>query len=207
MKDELRRRVRAQRAGLGRDVVAARSKAAAERLVRALSASAPRCAVVALFAGIDAERELDPRPADAVLRASGITPVYPRVATRTPPALTFHTVTVPAELEAGPLGVPTPRADAPVVSLSEIDAFVVPGVAFTESGARLGYGGGYYDATLAAAPRARRIGYTHDEQLLGELPESVRDQRVDEIVLPDRTLACPPRSLSPRAPAPPGVTP
>ena len=194
-KDELRRRLRAARAGLARDLVVSRSTEAATRLVGSLeSYLAPSSGkVVALFAAIEAEGELDPRAADPELRTRGMTPVYPRVVTKDPPRLSFHAVTAPHALARGPLGVPTPAADSPEVPLDRIAAFVVPGIAFSRTGARLGFGGGYYDATLAAAPHARRIAFTHPEQLVEDLPESARDQRVDELVLPALTYACPPR--------------
>jgi 5-formyltetrahydrofolate cyclo-ligase len=212
-KAALRTRIRATRAKLGRALVRARSEQAAarlcetaEQLTRAASVDSTT-RVIALFAAIEEEGELDPRVADPALRELGLTPVYPRVATRRPPRLSFHEVADPRTLSPGPLGVPTPALTAREVAVTDIDVFVIPGIAFTEAGARLGFGGGYYDATLAEAPRARRIGYTHPEQLVDDLPETNRDQRVDELVLPDRTLSCPPRPRDATKAGAPGARP
>jgi len=187
-KRALRHRLQTARRSLAPSLVQARSEAAAARLVARAALGSAR--TVALYAAIDGE--LDPRFADAALRARGIRPVYPRIVTRKPPRLAFHAVDSLDALVRGPLGVPQPSADSAEVALAEIDAFVVPGLGFSASGARLGYGGGYYDATLASAPHALRLAYAHPEQLVSAVPESPRDQRVDEIIGPDRTLSCAP---------------
>src|SRR4029078_2363431 len=119
---------------------------------------------VALYAGLAAECELDPRLAGPARRARGFVPVYPGVARRRPPRLAFRIARSLAELIPGPLGLLQPSPDAEEVPLDRIDAFVVPGGGFTADRARIGQGGGYYDATLAEAPRALRVGYTHPEQ-------------------------------------------
>ncbi len=50
------------------------------------------------------------------------------------------------------------------------DYLLVPLIAFDRSGHRLGYGGGFYDRTLAALPRARAIGCAFAAQELDEVP-------------------------------------
>jgi 5-formyltetrahydrofolate cyclo-ligase len=60
-----------------------------------------------------------------------------------------------SEMEAGVYGIPVPRARVPV----RPDVLLAPLVAFDEAKYRLGYGAGYFDATLAGlAPRPRAIG-------------------------------------------------
>ncbi len=76
---------------------------------------------------------------------------------------------------------------------STIDAFLVPGLAFTRSGGRLGRGGGFYDATLAAFPRALRIGLCAREELLDELPLLPHDMRVDAVLAGDELVTVLPR--------------
>jgi 5-formyltetrahydrofolate cyclo-ligase len=74
-------------------------------------------------------------------------------------------------------------AGAPVVPLAEVDVILVPGVAFTREGHRLGRGGGFYDRLLAALPaRTRRIGVCYEAQLLDALPTEPHDQRVDAVI-------------------------
>jgi 5-formyltetrahydrofolate cyclo-ligase len=87
------------------------------------------------------------------------------------------------ELECGHYGIREPKADLlRPVPPGEIDAVVVPAVAFDRQGHRLGYGGGYYDRFLPGAPRATRIGVAFARQIVPEIPASPHDVAVDCIV-------------------------
>lgn len=79
------------------------------------------------------------------------------------------------------------------VDPATIDAFLVPGLAFTRDGGRLGRGGGFYDATLAAFPRALRIGLCGADELLASLPMQPHDARVDVVIAGERLLTVEPR--------------
>ncbi len=84
----------------------------------------------------------------------------------------------------GPHGTRQPVAEAAVV---EPQLVIVPLLAFDKVGRRLGYGGGYYDRTLAFL-RARggkqivAVGLAFSGQETDELPEHAADQRLDWIV-------------------------
>lgn len=63
------------------------------------------------------------------------------------------------------------------------DVVIVPGVAFTADGLRLGQGGGWYDRFLSTRPEGcRAIGVCFGEQLVGSLPVEEHDVRVDRVV-------------------------
>lgn len=62
------------------------------------------------------------------------------------------------------------------------DYVVLPLLAADEAGNRLGYGKGYYDGYLAKHPKAKRIGYCFDFQLLREVPHEEKDEKLDVIV-------------------------
>jgi 5-formyltetrahydrofolate cyclo-ligase len=67
--------------------------------------------------------------------------------------------------------------------LSDLDAVVVPGVAFDPEGRRLGRGGGHYDRLLAELPAATaRIGVCFEVQVVEEVPIGPHDQPVDVVV-------------------------
>jgi 5-formyltetrahydrofolate cyclo-ligase len=58
------------------------------------------------------------------------------------------------------------------------DLIFTPLLAFDRAGRRLGYGGGYYDRTLAALPHARAIGCGYACQELDEVPADAYDARL-----------------------------
>ncbi len=80
-------------------------------------------------------------------------------------------------------GIPEPGADCPAISPEEVDLFVVPGVCFDRSGARLGRGGGHFDRLLArAGPRPLRVGLCYASQIVEQVPTEAWDERVDILV-------------------------
>lgn len=136
-----------------------------------------RADTVALFGST--RGEIDTAPVHAALVARGATVAYPRVVAGTP-RLAFHAVRDLAALRPGErLGVPEPPADAPELRLEDIRVFIVPGLAFDPTGARVGWGRGHYDHTLAAAPRALRVGYAFEFQIVAAVPAGAGDERMD----------------------------
>lgn len=62
------------------------------------------------------------------------------------------------------------------------DVILVPLLAFDRQGGRLGYGGGYYDRTLAAHPHVPTVGYALSSQECDIVPMDQYDQRLSYIV-------------------------
>ena len=87
---------------------------------------------------------------------------------------------------AGRFGIREPSHEAQEISPAEIDVWLVPGLAFTPDGARLGYGGGYYDRFLAnARQNAESIAIAYPFQILASLPVSPHDIAVSRILALD----------------------
>ncbi|MDQ3264810.1 MAG: 5-formyltetrahydrofolate cyclo-ligase [Myxococcota bacterium] len=103
--------------------------------------------------------------------------------------LSFRAITSESELEPGRLGVREPTSSSELISVDQIDLFVVPGLGFAQGGKRLGRGGGYYDATLrAASQRSRRVGLAFSEQIVPELPTNGDDVDMDLVVTESESL-------------------
>ncbi len=71
--------------------------------------------------------------------------------------------------------------DGPTIDAVELDAAIVPGVAFSKNGARLGFGLGVYDRLLAKTSAAK-IGICYDFQIVDDFPTRSHDVRMDYIV-------------------------
>ncbi len=87
------------------------------------------------------------------------------------------------ELTPGAFGVrePVPKIEH-AVAPEMLDLILVPGVAFTRDGERLGRGGGFYDRLLASLPaHTCKIGVCFDAQILHELPVEAHDQHMDSV--------------------------
>lgn len=77
-----------------------------------------------------------------------------------------------------------PSAGHPIAP-TEVDVVVMPGLAFTREGLRLGQGGGWYDRFLAEVrPDCVVIGVCFDEQLVDDLPFEPHDVRATYVVTP-----------------------
>lgn len=174
-KRELRERARAQRAELARtqpDFAQRIAQYAAELPVT------PATTVAGYRAVGD---EADPSRLLDALRAQGHEICFPRVHIKAHP-LAFHVPTADEPWLTGAFGIPEPRADWPSVFPAVL---LVPLLAFDAEGYRLGYGGGYYDRTLAHV-RAQRlvtaIGIAFAGQEVPRVPREPNDQRLDMLV-------------------------
>jgi len=135
-------------------------------------------ATIALYAAKGSE--VDPTALDATLRAAGFVVAYPRVVDDAR-ELVFHAVSLD-ELVPARFGLREPRADAPVVPLAAIAAYVVPGLAFDRAGGRVGWGRGHYDATFAQAIAALRVGLAFECQLVERVPREAHDVLLQALV-------------------------
>ena len=87
-----------------------------------------------------------------------------------------------ADLRRGPMNILEP-AEPDIVKPAEVEVWIVPGLAFTKDGKRLGYGGGWYDRLLASASKwAHKFGVAHEFQIVDDLPNEPHDIKMDDIV-------------------------
>jgi 5-formyltetrahydrofolate cyclo-ligase len=84
-----------------------------------------------------------------------------------------------------------------LATLNEVEFALLPGVAFTRDGGRLGYGGGYYDKLLArqsgenAAHRTVLAAAAFALQIVEQIPQENTDVNVGWIITEQETIACP----------------
>lgn len=86
-----------------------------------------------------------------------------------------------------PLGMHEPMAGRGQAS-TQLDLLIMPLLACDHFGTRIGMGGGYYDRTLAIAPRhPYRLGVAHDFQMIPQkLPREAWDQPLDALLTPKK---------------------
>lgn len=87
------------------------------------------------------------------------------------------------QISSGAYGIPEPPADLPgQTDLSGMDLMIIPGLAFTQDGHRLGRGGGYFDRFLESKKGIKKVGLAYREQILNKLPVESHDIQVDEVI-------------------------
>ena len=127
--------------------------------------------------------ELDPEPLMLALVAAGCRLCVPVIEGRGLP-LRFREWAPGAPMQPGPFGAQVPASG----DWLEPDLLIVPLLAFDREGRRLGYGGGFFDRTLARLRAAgpvrpvRAVGFGYAAQEVDEVPADATDQPLDAIV-------------------------
>jgi 5-formyltetrahydrofolate cyclo-ligase len=81
-------------------------------------------------------------------------------------------------------------------ALNEVEFALLPGVAFTRKGERLGYGGGFYDKLLAHPGDGKGthhpvlVSAAFELQIVEQIPQETTDVKVEWIVTEQATIAC-----------------
>jgi len=125
--------------------------------------------------------EMDVRPILYHLQAAGHPIALPVVVRRGLPLL-FRAWHPGQPLVTGSFGVPRPDKDQPELTPRVL---IVPLLAFDRAGYRLGYGGGFYDRTLArlrAHGPALAVGVGFSAQEVPSVPRDASDERLDWMV-------------------------
>jgi 5-formyltetrahydrofolate cyclo-ligase len=186
---ELKRRLRAEasarrkRAAEETGWVAAKSLAAR---AAQLAGAAPNTSFAAGYSPV--RDEIDPAPLLHALEQLGLRICLPLTGSGL--VLTFRHWTPGSPLKPGRYGIGEPDVCPPEAVPSLV---LVPLLAFDTKGNRLGYGAGYYDATLRALRRdgaVTAIGLGFDEQQYPDIPREPQDEPLNMILTPSRLFAC-----------------
>jgi len=173
----------AWRRALRRDMVARRAALSqadhaglSARIVEHLVAALPVPGIVAFCWPI--KHEPDVRAVVDLWAATGTRAALPVVIAENT-ALAFREWTANTPLEADRYGIPTPVSGAWLMP----NLILLPLNGFDAAGYRLGYGGGYFDRTLAAlSPRPLAVGVGFEINRLDSIQPESHDQRLDWIV-------------------------
>jgi len=174
-------RLRAAKIVAREEAQARRASAQAEGAGVALAAHVlreappPGGAVVAGFWPMG--HEIDVRPLLRALEARGHALCLPRTPRRGLP-LDFRAFAFGDTMDKGPFGTLQPPADAPAARPGFV---IVPLLAFDRAGRRLGYGGGYYDRTLAGLAGVATLGVAFACQEMDEVPAGPLDAPLDAV--------------------------
>lgn len=176
-----------------RAIAAAQAVATQDRFTDAIVACARTSRAAAVSGYWSIGDEVDVRPALEALAQDGVTTALPVMRGRDAP-LEFRQWAPGEPLDHRIWGIYEPRADAPVV---RPDLVLVPLLAFDAHGGRLGYGGGYYDRTLArlrsdgnATVLACGIAFAGQE--VAQVPCEPYDMRLDAVITEDGMRRCAP---------------
>lgn len=122
--------------------------------------------------------EFDVQPLASLLLERGWQAAMPVVVVADAP-MAFRRWTPSCAMDQDRHGIPIPRAGETVIP----DIVLLPLLAFDAQGFRLGYGGGYFDRTLAAmVPRPRAIGVGFELGRVPDIRPQAHDIRLDAIV-------------------------
>jgi len=92
-----------------------------------------------------------------------------------------------SQIVTGPYGIHEPAPECRVLEHQVIDLVLIPGLAFSRVGARLGRGRGFYDRLLGPL-RSVFCGVCHDIQLMDDVPSNHWDKPMDGIVTPTQSI-------------------
>jgi 5-formyltetrahydrofolate cyclo-ligase len=182
-KRRLRAAARAARAAAAAADRAARTPAAEALCAVALAAlagrlGAPGSVISAYWPMGD---ELDPRPLLLALAERGQALALPAIRSKDAP-LDFRAWRPGDPLQPAGFGTREPLPEAPLV---QPGVLLIPLLAFDAAGYRLGYGGGFYDRSLALLRRTGDIlavGLAYAAQQVAAVPREATDQALDLVV-------------------------
>ena len=162
---------------------------ASEALVQHIAALPSFAAARTVLLSAPFRSEWDAAPLIDLALAAGKTVALPRVDEPARMLVLCRIRDVRRDMTLGWRGIREPAPGCDRVDVDAIDWVLVPGVAFDRTGARIGYGGGYYDRLLPLLPaRALRVAGAFSAQIVDEVPSAPHDITMDAVVTEDGVL-------------------
>jgi len=187
-KKAIREQIKSQR----RTISSAESEASGKRLISSLKKIPTLPPTALLYYPV--QNEISTLPIFHWAQQKGMELYFPRMEKKD---LSFHRVENLSELQPEGWTFQPPQENKRFENFSHSQAFaLVPGLAFTRLGDRLGFGRGFYDRFLEAHPNLLRLGIAYEFQILASesslswKPEP-HDQRMDWVLSPSAIWGSP----------------
>jgi 5-formyltetrahydrofolate cyclo-ligase len=183
-KERLRKRMCAVRDRIPPESRQEKSRAIAEQICTSPWYAATDC----FFAYAAIRSEVDLTAFCGRAWADGKTLFFPKVDGKN---MDFYRVTDFGQLQKGSFGVPEPNLAVCPQATGQEEAhavLLVPGVAFSGEGYRLGYGGGFYDRYLERKSEIYPVGICFGEQLTQDFVPQAHDRRMREVLTETQRL-------------------
>ena len=180
-------------------VLSARGRMAPREVVEKSTAIREAVAATAMFRRSESvscymalRAEVQTIPLIEVALGSGKRVAVPKVHAERGELGLYWVTSTSAGFAPGPYGILEPISeDAQEASVTDIDLFLVPGLAFDEGGWRVGFGKGYYDRLLARANReAHRVGLAFQLQIVPHCPHGRLDVPMHYVFTEERVIRC-----------------
>ncbi len=193
-KQALRERIIAQREQLSSVLRAVHSAAITERLLQLPEYQRANAVLGYMNFGTEYASELWIKQA----LTAGKKLALPRVNRHTMQIDLYWVDDIENQLAAGMWGIREPIVERceRVSTLFEVEFVLLPGLAFTRDGGRLGYGGGFYDKLLAQlqgvnqTPRPSLVAAAFAMQIVPNVPQAITDVKVEWLVTEHEIIRC-----------------
>ena len=195
MKQAIRKNILAQREQLSPDTRAASSAAITERLLQMPDYQQANAVLGYMNFGAEFASELWV----ARVLAEGKRLALPKVNHHTNQLDLYWVDDLENQLAAGLWGIREPIVERceRLGSLNEIEFVLLPGVAFSRNGARLGYGGGFYDKLLSRLSDESGVAHSpvlvagaYSMQIVERIPQEATDRKVEWLGTENETIYC-----------------
>lgn len=180
-KSILRQSFRAKRAAFGEELINTASEAACRNIEKLKEFSGAD--TVLLYYPI--KNEISPLPLLEIAKAGKKQIAFPVCEDNG--TLTFRAVSTLNELKKSKFGLLEPAKEAKIAEITEKTLCIVPALAFSSDGYRLGYGKGFYDKFLQDFAGIS-AGICYSQLVLDTLPTESHDKRVDILITESEVL-------------------